>query len=438
MTTYTSPFTGQTISPSSVSYESITLSADTLLEWPINGNLNTPASSIIDVTATAAGFKLLLPPATQVSTGQTVLVRNIGSNTFTVTGSTGATIVAVSSGVAQFIFLTNNTTEAGVWSSVVFGAGTSSANAAALAGAGLTPIGTTLNQAYTTTSYFSNATLPSSVRAQLVVWSSGVGTLTLPLASAVGANWFCMIRNGGTGILTLTPSGINTIDGNVSQQLQLTESLVLVSDGSNWNTFGYGRSNTFAYTQLSLSVTGGTTILTSAQAANTIQYYSGTLTSNQVIQVPSTVQFYIISNYTTGAYTFTVKTAAAGALTVTIGQSSTLTIYCDGTNVFNASSGASGGGSSSSFTTITLGNGSPSVPSLKFASDLNSGLYLPSSGQVGIVITNAQAAYFDSTGLTVNGKVAASGVVSGTLGTFSGAVSGTTGTFTTGITGGTF
>jgi hypothetical protein len=249
-----------------------------------------------------------------------------------------------------------------------------------------------------------------------------------------------MIRNGGTGILTLTPSGTDTIDGNVNQQLQLTESLVLVSDGSNWNTFGYGRSNSFAYTQLSLSVTGGTTVLTASQAANTIQYYSGALTSNQIIQVPSTVQFYIISNYTTGAYTFTVKTVTGGALTVTIGQSSTLTVYCDGTNVFNASSGATGGGGSSTFTTVTLGNGSTSVPSLKFAGDLNSGLYLPSSGQVGIVVTNAQAGYFDSTGLTIVGKVAASGVVSGTLGTFSGAVSGTTGTFSSVVSGtlGTF
>jgi hypothetical protein len=52
---------------------------------------------------------------------------------------------------------------------------------------------------------------------------------------------------------------------------------------------------------------------------------------------------------------------------------------------------------------------------------LNSGIYLPSSGQVGFVSGNAQVGYFDSTGLTVVGKVL-----------------GTTGTFTTGITGGTF
>jgi len=424
MTTYTNPFTGQTISPSSVSYESITLSGNLTLEWPINGNDATPVSSILDVTATAPGFNLALPPATQVSTGQTVIVRNIGllANTFTVTDYTGATIILVSSGVAQFIFLTDNSTEGGTWSSVVLGAGTSSANAAALAGYGLTPIGLTLNQAYTTATYYGNATLPSTVRAQLVIWGSGVGALSLPSASSVGANWFCMIRNGGTGILTLTPNGANTIDGNASQQLQLTESLVLVSDGSNWNTFGYGRSNTFAYTQLSLSVTGGTTTLTSTQAANTIQYYSGALTSNQIIVVPSTVQFYIITNTTTGAFTFTVKTAVGGGATVTIPQNTSIALVCDGTNVYNAASG-----SSSSITTLTVGNGSLAVPSIKFSGDLNSGIYLPSTGQVGFVIANAQAGYYDATGFTIVGKMAASG-----------AVSGTTGTFTTGIQGGAF
>jgi len=410
MTAYTSPFTGQTISPSSVSYESLTLSKDTVLEWPINGNINTPASNIIDVTATAPGYKLALPPAPQVSTGQTVIVRNIGitANTFTVTDYTGATIILVSSGVAEFIFLTDNSTLGGTWSSVVLGAGTSSANAAALAGYGLTPIGLTLNQAYVTNTYFSNTTLPSTVRSQLVIWGSGVGTFTLPLASAVGANWFCMIRNGGTGILTLTPSGTNTIDGNANQQLQLTESLVLVSDGTNWNTFGYGRSNTFAYTQLSLSVTGGTTTLTSTQAANTIQYYAGALTSNQILVVPSTVQFYIITNNTTGAYTFTVKTAVSGGLSIAIPQGTSIAMVCDGTNVYNAASG-----SSSSTTTLTLGNGTLSVPSLKFSGDLNSGLYLPSTSQLGFVIANAQAGYFDTVGFHIAGTVTALGGVQG-------------------------
>ena len=137
-TSYINPFTGQTVSPSSVSYESLAITANTTLQWPINGNTGTPASSIIDVTATssgtATGWLLELPPAAQVSTGQSVIVRNTGSQLFTVTDNSGNTIVAVGSGIAEFIFLVDNSTVNGVWASVVFGAGTSSANAGALAG----------------------------------------------------------------------------------------------------------------------------------------------------------------------------------------------------------------------------------------------------------------------------------------------------------------
>lgn len=409
MTTYVNPFTGMTISPSSVSYESLSISADTTLEWPINGTTGVPASSIIDVTASTVGLSLLLPPAVQVSTGQTVLIRNIGSNTFTVKNNIGGTIVSVASGIADFIYLTNNSTIAGSWTSIVMGAGTSSANASALAGYGLTASGLTLNQTYTVVSYFSNATLPATAQASFVVWASGVGTLTLPSASTVGANWFCMVRNNGTGILTLTPAGSDTIDGNATQQLQLTESLVLVSNGSGWNTFGYGRSNTFAYTQLVLSVTGGTTTLTATQAANTLQFYSGVLTQNQIIVVPSTVQLYTVTNSTSGSYTFTVKTAVGGGATVTVAQGTTLVLICDGTNVYNAASG-----SSSAVTSLTLGNGTLAVPSLKFAGDLNSGLYLPTSSKVGLVVGNTEVGYYNASGLTMVG----------------------TGTFGSGVTGG--
>ena len=420
MTTYTNPFTGQTINPSSVSYEALTIAANTLLDWPINGTTGTPSANIIEVTASTTGLYLILPPATQVSPGQTVLVRNIGSNSFTVTSyaatGVGTTIVTIASGVAQYIYLTSNSTTAGTWTSVTLGAGTAAANASDLAGYGLTALGITLNQSYSTTAYYASATLPSTIRAQLALWSSGVGTLTMPSASSVGAGWFCMIRNGGTGILTIATSGANTIDGASSQQLQLTESLVIVSDGTNWNTFGYGRSNTFAYTQLSLSVTGGTLTLSSSQAANTIQLYAGTLTANQTVVVPSTVQLYSITNNTTGSFTFTVRTAVSGGAAVTVAQNTSLILICDGTNVYNAASGAS-----SSITSLTVGNGSLAIPSLKFSGDVNTGLYLPNTSQLGFVVGNTQAGYFNSTGFTSNGTV-----------------SGTTGTFTTGVFGGSF
>jgi hypothetical protein len=400
MTSYTNPFSGQTISPSAVSYESLSISVTTELQWPVNGNTNTPVSNIIDVTATTTSLLLKMPPAQQVSTGQSVLIRNVGANTFTVTDYSGNTIVAITTGIAQFIFITNNTTTNGVWASVVFGAGTSSANAAALAGYGLLASGLTLNQIYPVVSYSSNYTLTDANSADLSVWTGGAGTFTLPSASAVGTGWFITIKNNGTGVLTLTPSGADTIDGNPNQQLQLTESISLVSNGINWNSFGIGRSNTFAYTLLSVAVTGGTLTLSATQAANTIQTYSGVLLSNQIVIVPSTVQLYTITNNTTGAFTFVVKTVTGGAATVTVAQGTSLVLICDGTNVYNAASG-----STSNITSLTLGDGSLAVPSLKFTSDLNTGVYLASSGQLGFVVTNALAGYFSSTGLTVTNGI---------------------------------
>ncbi len=414
MTSYYNPFTGQTISPSSVSYEELTISVNTQLAWPINGNstTSTPVSSILDVTATVAGLLLELPPATQVSTGQSVLVRNIGINSFTVADDSGNTIVTVPSGISEFIFLTDNSTVNGVWASVVFGAGTSSANASALAGYGLQASGLTLEQAYNVTNYFSNSTLSATNRAQFAVWGGGVGTFTLPSAAVVGNNWFAIIRNSGSGILTLAPIGTDTIDGNVSQQLQLTESLVIVSNGiTGFSTYAYGRSNQFAYTQLALSVTGGSLTLTSAQASNTIQEYGGALTSNQTIIVPSTVQLYTVTNNTTGSFTLTVRTAVVGGTTVVVDQGTSLVLICDGTNVYNAASG-----SSSSVGSLTLGNGSLAVPSIKFSGDLNTGIYLPSSGDMGVVVNNIAVADFTSTGISTPGVLTAvSGVKGGTF-----------------------
>ena len=395
MTTYLDPFSGLTINPTQVGYESLTLSSTTFLQWPINGNTSSVVANIIDVTATTTGLLLCLPNATQVSTGQSVLIRNIGSNSFTVADVLSNTIITITSGLAWYIYLTDNTTSQGTWAEVQFGAGVSTANASALAGYGLTAINTTLNQAYSVSTLYSSTTLSASSRAQMFVWSTGAGTITLPSSGTAGNNWFAIIKNNGTGIVTITPQGSDTIDGNATQQLQLTESLVVVCNGSGFNTFAYGRSNAFAYTQLAITVTGGTYVLSSAQAANTIQTYSGALGSNQIIQVPSTVQLYAITNNTTKAYTLTVKTSGSGG-TLSISQNQTVIAICDGTNVYNANSGAAG-----TFTSVTLAAGTVTTPTLTFTGNTTTGLYLPASNQIGVTVNGVQAALFSSSGLYV-------------------------------------
>ena len=80
---YNSPFTGQVIQPTDVSYRAITLSANTTLSWPINGNAtDNYAARIMNVTATTSGLSIYMPPADQASVGQDALFNNIGGNDF--------------------------------------------------------------------------------------------------------------------------------------------------------------------------------------------------------------------------------------------------------------------------------------------------------------------------------------------------------------------
>jgi len=471
MTTYVNPFTGQTVSPSQVGYESLTISANTPLTWPINGNNTTTSANIIDVTATigAAVFRgtisgttltvtsvtsgtiavgqtitgtniatgttitalgsgsggagtytisvsqsigtaetitapallLEMPAATQVSTGQAIIVRNIGSYAFTVADNSGNTIVSVSPGISYYVWLTDNTTVNGTWTEVQFGAGTSAANASQLVGYGLEALSTTLNTVTPLVNYYTNSTLSANAQSQLSVWQGGAGTITLPSSSVVGINWFTIIKNNGTGILTVQTSGTDQIDAaGTSTQLQLGESFALVSNGSSgYSSWGYGQSTLFSFTQEQISVTGaGATItLTSTQGSYTLQEYSGTLSQNTTVIVPPTVQFYVITNATSGSYTLTFSTGSGA--TVTIPSGSTVALVCDGTNLYAVST------VSNNVTSLTLSVGSATNPSLNFVGNLNTGLYLPNSNQVGITINGSEQAYFSSTGLTVFGGI---------------------------------
>jgi hypothetical protein len=211
----------------------------------------------------------------------------------------------------------------------------------------------------------------------------------------VGNNWFVIIRNGGTGILNIAPVGTDTIDGDATAQLQLGESFVIVSDGTNWNTFGYGQSSQFFYTILSKVVTGGTVTLTSAEAANVIQEYTGVLTSNCEVILPPTVQLYSLQNNTTGSFTLTFKTGSLGAATIILPQNQTVIAICDGTNVYNAQTASVTGSN------ITLANGTAAAPSLNFLGDITTGLFLSGTGSLGFALSGTQGMNLNANGLFV-------------------------------------
>ena len=419
---YVSPFTGDVIQPTDVSYRSVTLSANTQLNWPSNSTTNSDfAARIMQVTATAGSLNLYMPPADQTSVGNDALIRNIGANTFTVKDYAGTgTIVSVAAGESKYIYITTNSTSQGTWGVIAFGTGTSSADAATLAGYGLVASGVTLNQSHPSAAITSTSTFAATDRAQTRVWGGGAGTATLPAAATLGNNWFTLFKNNGTGSFTISCSGAELIDGNSTKTFNPTESAFIVCTGTAYVTVGYGVSSQFTFTSLTKSVTGGAVLLTNNEAANNIQEYVGNLVSNVTVTFPPIVNLYVISNQTTdNGFSLTVTTGLGFTATIPPGQQATL--ICDSINFLNANTTQAGA------TTVSLLDGSVGTPSLNFAAESSTGVYRPAAGEFGVSVLGTQRLRATATGVTVTGVVAASGVVSGT-----------TGTFTTGVAGGTF
>jgi hypothetical protein len=407
---YNSPFTGNVIQPTDVSYRAVTLAANTQLQWPINGNATDDyAARIMNVTASASSLSLYMPPANQASVGQDALIRNVGSNTFTVKDYAGTnTIISVAAGESKYVYITANPTTTGTWGNIAFGTGTSSADAATLAGYGLVASGTTLNQSHPALTLVNAGTFATTNRAQTSIWDGGAGTYTLPSASSLGNNWFTLFKNSGTGSMVISAS--DNIDGSSTKTFAPNESAFIVSTGATYLTVGYGVSNQFFYTSLVKAVTTGSYTLTSSEATNTIQTYTGTLTGNVTVVYPPVVNLYVIKNSTTaGSYTLTVGTGSGTSVVVPSGQQ--VTLACDGTNFFNANTSQAG-----AVTTLSLADGTVGAPSLNFGNEATTGVYRAGSGQFNTAILGVLRSTLSATGLEIAG----------------------TGNFTSGVAGGSF
>jgi hypothetical protein len=397
---YNSPFTGNVIQPTDVSYSRITLTTDLQLEWPINGTTtDSAAARIMEVSTASTANELWMPPANQASVGQDALIRNVGAVSVTVKDYTGVnTIVTVAAGQAQYIYIVTNATTAGTWGIIAFGTGTSSADAATLAGYGLVASGLTLNQSSPVTTFSSSYSAVAADRAALYAWTGGAGTLTLPLASVVGNNWFMQVRNAGTGLLTVACSGSDVFNSSATVGLQPSDSCLIASSGVAFYSVGLGKSTQFNFSQLVKTVATGSYTLTSSEASNVIQKYvsSGDLTGNVTIIVPPTIQVYYIQNATTGgasSYTVTISTGSGSTATISAGQQATL--ICDSVNLVNANTVLAGS------TAISLINGSVGAPSLNFASETSTGIYRAGSGEFDIAILGVKQFALLATGAVI-------------------------------------
>jgi hypothetical protein len=224
--------------------------------------------------------------------------------------------------------------------------------------------------------------------------------------SNLGNNWFVMLRNAGTGALTVAAQGGTLINGSASIIMQPSDSAIVVCSGSAFYTVGLGKSTQFNFTQLTKDVSaGGTFTLTTTEASNVIQKYTGTLLGNATIIVPPTVQVYYIINEAIGGvsnYDVTISTGLGNNVTIAQGESSI--VICDSVNIIAAITVSIG------LTSVSLADGSVAAPSLNFASEVSTGIYRATSGEFNIAILGV-----NELTVSANGITAPSGISGGTF-----------------------
>jgi|SRR6478736_6329353 len=122
-------------------------------------------------------------------------------------------------------------------------------------------------------------------------------------------------------------------------------------------------------------------------ARNAVVRFTGALTAQRNITVPSSSKTYIIRNNTTGGFGLQVKTAAGTGVVVPAGSS--MLLYCDGANVMQAvdSSG-----------TQKFADGTAALPGIAFAAQPNLGLFRPGADVLGFSTAGTERMRIDAGG----------------------------------------
>lgn len=395
--TFTSPFTGNVIQPTDVSYYALSFSANTQLYWPAVVNpTQIPSARIMDCVASTAGLSILLPDATQGAVGEDILFRNLGINSFVIKDAAGGESITVAAGKARYVYLTNNTTIGGVWSSIEFGAGTSYADAAALQGAGLTTVSGQLATTQNIVNVTVSPTITDASRASTFVWNGGAGSFTLPVVSTLSSGWYIGFRNNGTGALIITAPSPNKINDLNNITANPGDSGFIVFDVSTGNfvTVGLSAPANVTFTSATYdvdSIPGSTfSLVTFAPIIQSYIAQTGSRSSTLTVTLPATTQIYIFIN-DTGHTNYNVQFQIQGSSQppLVVGTGNIVTVLSDSQNLFLLTSSTS-----NIFYAV---NGIAAAPSFSFISDATTGMYLPGANILGFAANGIEVAYIDNT-----------------------------------------
>lgn len=354
MTSFTDRFGGITVYPSDIGYLAYSLTTSATLVWPELGDTSSNlAASFIRASSTVTGSAFVLPDARDCSVGRALRIKNIGSITIPVFSTSGSTIASVTSGKDYLLSLIDNTTSGGLWDTEQLGVGTSSADASALAGNGLT-VSSDGKLMVNWPVYFTGSNgyqLTATSRASLITWTGGAGEIGIAFDGGTIPNgYITTVKNFGTGILTITGNFADDIDGGTVTLLP-NDSTFIVGGGVNNGFYTVGLTNQNSQGVLNVEFaptsSGSQVTLTSAQCLNKIFILFGELANgaaaaggDATLTFPQIEGEFVIQNLVlinpnaqgNSGYII-IKTSAVGGRTVKIAVTATRTIVSDGTNI---------------------------------------------------------------------------------------------------------
>jgi len=397
---YVSPFTGTVVTATDVSYFALAFSANTQLFWPSTVNSSeTPAARIIDCVASTSGLVIKLPQANQGTLGADILFRNLGAQAFIIEDYDGGGSFTVPVGISKYVYLVDNTTTAGVWNNVTFAAGTSYADAASLAGFGLTTVSGKLATTQNLVDLTTSPTINDLSRAATFVWNGGAGTFTLPVVSSLSTGWYIGFRNNGTGSLIINPTSPDTINGLSTITANPGDSGFIMYDSTSLGfiTVGLAPANNVTFTAATYDVDtipGNTFSLTAfAPIIQTYIAQSATRTHTLAVTLPAITQIYILVNNTnqTG-YNITFQNQGSSQPPVILSAGNVLTVLSDGLNIYPLTTSSTG--------LFYAANGTAALPSYSFNNDTSTGMYLVGSSILGLTANGNQIATLDNSNLS--------------------------------------
>ena len=381
---YTNIFGGYNINTAFPSYIKYTITDNLQLNWASSfvdssPGTNNVTAQINDLNATVGGLTVSLADATLISVGQTIQFNNVGANAVTINDFSGGFLatIPITNNNQYVLYLQDNTTQAGTWGITHLGAGTSAADAAVLAGYGTIALNGQINTNFPGKTIGANYQVLASDRASIIVWTGGVGTITLLNPQLNG--FYVAVNNEGSGVVSITTGDGTTIDGSGSFPLNPSESSSFIGVGGNWNTLGFGVESFFQVNVLEpINLTGvnPSITLTNSQASRLVQQFTGLLANNVTVYYPAAAGQWYVWNNTTGAFSVTAQLAGPTGNPVVLPQGEKVILYSDGNSIYNTPTIA---------TSATFPDGTVGAPGINFASDNTTGFYKPATPPAGVV-----------------------------------------------------